>query len=67
MPGTKEGGVRAANTNKAKYGDDFYQKIGKRGGAKGTTGGFYNNHELAVRAGKIGGTKSRRGKASDGK
>jgi general stress protein YciG len=60
MPGTKEGGARAAATNKAKYGEDFYKKIGAEGGKKGTTGGFYANRELARVAGAIGGRISRR-------
>ena len=40
MSGTKAGGIKAAATNKAKYGDDFYKRIGQRGGQSGTTGGF---------------------------
>lgn len=35
---------------------------GKRGGRNGNTGGFYANRELAVSAGRKGGTNSRRGK-----
>lgn len=62
MAGTKQGGQQASRTNKAKYGDDFYAKIGALGGKKGTTGGFYANRELAREAGRIGGLKSRRGK-----
>lgn len=62
MAGTKEGGKAAANTNKSKYGDDFYAKIGALGGKKGKTGGFYANRELAREAGRRGGLKSRRGK-----
>jgi len=61
MAGTKEGGKSAAATNKRKYGEDFYAVIGKVGGQKGTTGGFYANRELARTAGKIGGQRSRRG------
>lgn len=63
MAGTIAGGKAAARTNKAKYGRDFYARIGAEGGRKGTTGGFYANRELARVAGKIGGTISRRGKA----
>lgn len=62
MPGNKIGGSKAAITNKAKYGEDFYARIGKVGGQRGTTGGFYANRELARTAGKIGGHRSRRGK-----
>lgn len=43
MPGTKEGGAKAAATNKAKYGEEFYAKIGQIGGKNGTTGGFASN------------------------
>lgn len=62
MAGTKTGGQAAAATNKKKYGDDFYQKIGAIGGAKGHTGGFAANRALAREAGRKGGTISRRGK-----
>lgn len=40
MPGTKEGGAKAAATNRAKYGKDFYEKIGSKGGSASGTGGF---------------------------
>lgn len=62
MAGTKAGGKQAAATNKSKYGDDFYKKIGTIGGKIGTTGGFYANRELAREAGKKGGKISRRRK-----
>lgn len=62
MPGNKVGGLKARDTNKARYGEDFYKKIGSVGGKKGTTGGFWADRELARRAGAIGGRKSRRGK-----
>jgi len=62
MAGTREGGKRAAETNKRLYGKDFYAKIGAKGGKLGTTGGFASSRELAQRAGAIGGRKSRRGK-----
>ena len=29
MAGSKTGGKRAAQTNKERYGEDFYQRIGK--------------------------------------
>ena len=63
MAGTKEGGRKAAITNKLKYGDGFYANIGAKGGRNGHTGGFAANPELAKIAGSIGGKKSRRGKA----
>lgn len=61
MAGTKTGGARAAETNKAKFGPDFYREIGRKGGKVGRTGGFYANRELAREAGRKGGTISRRG------
>lgn len=62
MSGTKNGGKAAANTNKSKYGSDFYAKIGSMGGKKGRTGGFFANRELARQAGAKGGRISRRTK-----
>lgn len=61
MSGTREGGLRAAKTNTARYGKDFYAKIGQKGGQKGTTGGFAANPELARKAGAKGGSHSSRG------
>jgi hypothetical protein len=63
MAGTKEGGKKAAAANKAKYGSDFYAKIGAKGGKLGRTGGFAANPELARIAGAKGGRISRRKKA----
>jgi general stress protein YciG len=62
MAGTKAGGKAAADTNKKKYGSDFYAKIGAKGGKLGKTGGFYANRELAREAGRQGGRVSRRTK-----
>lgn len=61
MSGNKVGGAKAAQTNKKKYGSDFYAKIGKVGGTRSRGGGFTNNSELASRAGRLGGQMSRRG------
>lgn len=61
MSGTKIGGRKAATTNKRKYGEDFYRKIGHQGGQNSHTGGFAANPELAKIAGAKGGRKSRRG------
>ncbi len=68
MPGTIYGGKNAATTNKErydreylkKYGMTFYQYIGHKGGQKGHTGGF-TDRNLARRAGRLGGLKSRKG------
>ncbi|MDB5160677.1 MAG: hypothetical protein JWO96_57 [Candidatus Saccharibacteria bacterium] len=65
MAGTKAGGMKAAATNKAKYGKDFYAKIGQSGGKLGRTGGFYANRDLARMAGAKGGRISRRTKKLD--
>ena len=62
MAGTKAGGRAAAATNRAKYGPDFYAKIGAKGGKLGHTGGFFANRELARQAGAKGGRISRRSK-----
>lgn len=61
MAGTKAGGLKASQTCKAKYGDDFYKKAGQKGGRNGHTGGFASSHELAVEAGRKGGKVSKRG------
>lgn len=40
MAGTKIGGKKASETNRQRHGDDFYARIGARGGHNGHTGGF---------------------------
>lgn len=62
IAGTKIGGMKAAATNKVKYGSDFYAKIGAKGGRNGNTGGFAANPDLARRAGALGGRISKRKK-----
>jgi len=64
MAGTKAGGLKAAATNKRLHGEDFYSRIGRRGGENGHTGGFASNPQLAKLAGAKGGAKSRRGPSS---
>lgn len=61
MAGNRAGGLRAAETVKAKFGENYFREIGRRGGKAGHTGGFCGNHELAVRAGRKGGKISRIG------
>lgn len=64
MTGTKAGGLKTAKTNILLHGEDFYQRIGRKGGSKcGIMKGFALNPELAKIAGSIGGKRSRRGKA----
>ena len=63
MAGTTAGGQKAAETNKKKYGDGFYARIGQKGGRNGHTGGFAANQELAKIAGRKGGLISKRGPA----
>ena len=63
MAGTKAGGLKAAATNKAKYGKEFYANIGRKGGQNGHTGGIAANPALAKIAGAKGGRISRRGPA----
>lgn len=59
MAGNINGGVKAAKTNKKKYGKDFYKKIGSKGGQKSRGGGFASaSSEMASIAGKIGGMKA---------
>lgn len=61
MAGTKEGGKKAAKTNKLRHGEDFYIINGRKGGQAGHTGGFASNPELAKLAGQKGGRNSHRG------
>ncbi len=72
MAGNREGGKRAAETNKLRYDEmyadygGFYGYIGQKGGKttseRGTAfGGFAGNHELARIAGRKGGSVSKRG------
>lgn len=63
MSGTREGGLKARETNLKKQGSDFYKRIGAKGGKKCGMKGFALNPELAKIAGAKGGRKSRRGKS----
>lgn len=64
MSGNSTGAKKAAAVIKQKYGANFYEEMGRKGGLAdfSTPRGFAANKELAVRAGKIGGTISRRGR-----
>lgn len=63
MAGTREGGKKAAETNKKLHGANFYAEIGRKGGRNGHTGGFASNPELAKIAGRKGGRRSKRGRS----
>ena len=67
MAGTITGGRKARDTNRKLYGDDFYARIGAKGGRNGHTGGFAANPELARIAGRKGGKMSKRGPAKKDK
>ena len=60
MSGSKAGGRKAAATNKQRHGDDFYARIGAKGGRNGHTGGFAADRERAKIAGAKGGKMSKR-------
>jgi general stress protein YciG len=59
MAGTRQGGKKAAESNR-KLDPDFYKKMGAIGGRISKGGGFAQDHELAVEAGRKGGKVSRR-------
>ena len=64
MTGTKIGGIKAAKTNILRNGEDFYKRIGRKGGKVcGICKGFAVSHEYASECGRKGGRISRRGKA----
>ena len=65
MSGSRAGGLKASETNKQKYGREFYANIGRKGGKACVPKGFAVNPELAKRAGSIGGKLSKRGKAKN--
>lgn len=64
MAGTKLGGQKCAETNKKKYGADYYKRIGKAGGSvnRPESRPFSSDAQLASEAGRLGGLKSRRKK-----
>lgn len=64
MAGTKEGGLKAAQKNRERYGEDWYSRIGRVGGKNGHTGGFASMPKEKVQeAGRKGGKISKRGPA----
>jgi len=60
MAGTKEGGAKAALTNKSKYGQNYYHRIGQMGGGAGTGHKFAHGRIDPHIAGAKGGRISRR-------
>lgn len=69
MAGNTRGGRKAAMTNMNLYGNDFYHKIGKLGGAASNTGGFAylkrtGQTDKISQAGSIGGAISRKGNSA---
>lgn len=55
-------GLKGMETNKARYGDDFAQKIGRKGGELSRGGGFAADRDKAREWGRKGGMASRRTK-----
>jgi general stress protein YciG len=63
MAGNSIGAAKAKKTNLERHGENFFAKIGGKGGkVTGVKKGFAANPERARMAGKIGGAKSRRTK-----
>lgn len=69
MSGNKIGGLKVAQTNKRKYGEDYYVNIGRIGGKASNTGvatikvysvDTMTGKERARLAGAVGGSKSKR-------
>ena len=63
---TQAGAKKAVETIIARHGEDYWKKIGSKGGSKSRGGGFAYGEQgkrLAQIAGSKGGSKSRRGPA----
>jgi general stress protein YciG len=61
MSGNSTGGKRAAETNKRLHGEDFYAKIGSKGGKATGIKGFAADPERAREAGRKAGKRSKVG------
>jgi general stress protein YciG len=59
MSGTRIGGLKALQTNKTKYGLDFYQSIGRKGGKRGTGHKFAHGRVDPGVVGRIGGSRTK--------
>lgn len=55
-------GKKTAATNIHRYGKNYYEQIGRKGGKISRGGGFAANPELAVEVGRKGGSAPRRTK-----
>lgn len=64
MSGTKQGGQKTAQTNKEKYGENYYKELGRKGGLVNhrETRYFTLHRDIASIAGIKGGKISKRGK-----
>lgn len=60
MAGTRVGGLKTAETNKIRHGENYYKNIGRAGGKISRGGGFAQNKDLAREAGRKGGEISRK-------
>lgn len=63
MAGTKEGGRKASQTNKKKYGKDFYSRIAARSWSdpnRSRETGFALDPARAAEAGRKGGKKTKK-------
>lgn len=66
MAGSKEGGIKAAQTNKERYGDSFYAKLGSKGGSAKVSKGFAKmDIDRVKECGRIGGRLGKRKRASE--
>lgn len=62
MAGSREGGLKASQIMKEKYGEDYYRELGRRGGKiTGALKGFSVHPDKAKEYGKTAGKKSKRG------
>lgn len=62
MSGTKSGSIKAKRSIIERHGEDFWKRIGQRGGLARVPKGFSLNHEFASKVGAIGGRNSKRRK-----
>lgn len=62
MAGTRLGGLKAKETNRKRYGKDFYSLIGKKGADSVNPKNRYwaRNKEAARIAGRLGGLKGKK-------